>query len=71
MKSIIQKAERKQATPWHNGKVERSHRMGQRYFYEWETFRDMSEFIGKLKEHLDWTNTKPMRIFKGKVHCKN
>lgn len=24
-------------TPWHNGKVERSHRNDQRYFYDWET----------------------------------
>ena len=23
-------------TPWHNGKVERSHRNNQRYFYDWE-----------------------------------
>ena len=22
-------------TPWHNGKVERSHRNDQRYFYDW------------------------------------
>lgn len=25
-------------TSWHNGKVERSHRNDQRYFYDWETF---------------------------------
>ena len=56
----------KPATPWHNGKVERSHRMDQRYFYEWETFKDMNEFNEKLAEHMEWTNTKPMRIFKGK-----
>ena len=56
----------KPRTPWHNGKVERSHRMDQRYFYEWETFKDMNEFNNKLAEHLKWTNDKPMRIFKGK-----
>ena len=56
----------KPATPWHNGKVERSHRMDNRYFYEWETFRDMTEFNEKLVDWLSWTNTKPMRIFKGK-----
>lgn len=56
----------KPRTPWHNGKVERSHRMDQRYFYEYEHFRDMIDFNGKLKEHLNWTNNKPMRIFKGK-----
>ena len=56
----------KPATPWHNGKVERSHRMDSRYFYEWETFKDMTEYNEKLRKHLEWTNTKPMRIFKGK-----
>jgi len=56
----------KPRTPWHNGKVERSHRMDQRYFYEYEKFRNMNEFNSKLKEHLKWTNNKPMRIFKGK-----
>ena len=56
----------KPRTPWHNGKVERSHRMDQRYFYEWEKFKNMDEFNQKLKEHLEWTNNKPMRIFKGK-----
>lgn len=56
----------KPRTPWHNGKVERSHRMDQRYFYEWETFRETEEANKKLKEHLNWTNNKPMRIFKGK-----
>ena len=56
----------KPATPWHNGKVERSHRMDQRYFYEWETFRDINDLNKKLSINLEWTNTKPMRIFKGK-----
>lgn len=56
----------KPRTPWHNGKVERSHRMDQRYFYEWETFSDIVEYNSKLAEHLEWSNNKPMRIFKGK-----
>jgi len=56
----------KPRTPWHNGKVERSHRMDQRYFYAWESFRDMTEFNEKLANWLDWTNNKPMRIFHGK-----
>jgi len=56
----------KPATPWHNGKVERSHRTDQRYFYEWENFKDIDELNQKLAIHLEWTNTKPMRIFKGK-----
>ncbi|MDR0897107.1 MAG: DDE-type integrase/transposase/recombinase, partial [Oscillospiraceae bacterium] len=31
-------------TPWHNGKVERSHRSDQRYFYDWEVFKAIEEF---------------------------
>ena len=57
---------RKPRTPWHNGKVERSHRMDQRYFYDWESFRNMTEFNGKPADWREWTNHKPMRIFHGK-----
>ena len=39
-------------TPWHNGKVERSHRNDQRYFYDWEKFADVKELNDKLKMHL-------------------
>ena len=48
-------------TPWHNGKVERSHRNDQRYFYDWETFRNVDDLNKKLAEHLEWSNNKPMR----------
>lgn len=48
-------------TPWHNGKVERSHRNDQRYFYDWEHFRSLDDFNRKLKEHLKWSNNKTMR----------
>lgn len=48
-------------TPWHNGKVERSHRNDQRYFYDWETFRSVEDLNRKLAEHLIWSNNKPMR----------
>ena len=48
-------------TPWHNGKVERSHRNDQRYFYDWETFRSVEELNKKLEEHLNWSNNKSMR----------
>ena len=53
-------------TPWHNGKVERSHRNDQRYFYDWETFRSVDELNKKLAQHLIWSNNKPMRTLKGK-----
>ncbi len=53
-------------TPWHNGKVERSHRNDQRYFYDWEKFADVRELNEKLKVHLEWSNRKPMRTLGGK-----
>lgn len=53
-------------TPWHNGKVERSHRNDQRYFYDWEKFGSLYELNEKLKEHLRWSNRKIMRTLGGK-----
>jgi len=53
-------------TPWHNGKVERSHRNDQRYFYDWETFCTLEELNQKLAKHLVWSNNKPMRTLGGK-----
>ena len=48
-------------TPWHNGKVERSHRNDQRCFYDWEKFSSIEEFNKKLRAHLIWSNHKTMR----------
>lgn len=48
-------------TPWQNGKVERSHRSDQRYFYNWEKFSNVKEANRKLAKHLKWSNRKPMR----------
>jgi transposase InsO family protein len=48
-------------TPWHNGKVERSHRNDQRYFYDWEKFGSVGELNEKLCAHLRWSNHKTMR----------
>ena len=53
-------------TPWHNGKVERSHRNDQRYFYNWERFRSVEELNAKLMKHLQWSNNKPMRTLGSK-----
>ena len=53
-------------TPWHNGKVERSHRNDQRYFYNWETFKSISELNNKLSGHLQWSNSKTMRTLNRK-----
>ncbi len=51
-------------TPWHNGKVERSHRNDQRYFYDWEHFWSLDDFNRKLAVHLEWSNNRPMRTLK-------
>ena len=53
-------------TPWHNGKVERSHRNDQRYFYDWESFRSVDDLNRKLAQHLIWSNNKPMRTLQDK-----
>lgn len=53
-------------TPWHNGKVERSHRNDQRYFYNWEKFTSVADLNEKLKEHLHWSNRKIMRTLGNK-----
>jgi len=52
-------------TPWHNGKVERSHRNDQRYFYDWEKFGSVEELNEKLEGYLAWSNQKPMRVLGG------
>ena len=57
-------------TPWHNGKVERSHRSDQRYFYNWEKFGSVDELNRKLREHLNWSNRKPMRTLGDKSPLK-
>jgi transposase InsO family protein len=49
-------------TPWHNGKVERSHRSDQRYFYDWEKFGSLEDLNEKLAHHLDWFNNRPMAV---------
>jgi transposase InsO family protein len=49
-------------TPWHNGKVERSHRTDQRYFYDWEKFGSVEEFNEKLAIHLAWYNNRRMAV---------
>ena len=53
-------------TPWHNGKVERSHRNDQRYFYDWEKFYSLEDLNKKLRQYLAWSNRKPMRTLGNK-----
>ena len=53
-------------TPWYNGKVERSHRNDQRYFYDWETFKNVEDLNRKTEKHLVWSNNKIMRTLGNK-----
>ena len=53
-------------TPWHNGKVERSHRNDRRYFYNWEKFASVKDLNRELEDHLHWSNRKPMRTLGSK-----
>ena len=53
-------------TPWHNGKVKRSHINDQRYFYDWETFKNIDDLNRKPEKHLVWSNNKIMRTLGNK-----
>lgn len=48
---------------WHNGKVERSHRNDQRYFYDWETFRNVDELNKKLQSIWNGATTNPWGLW--------
>lgn len=48
-------------TPRHNGKVERSHRKDNEYFYAVKTFYSLDDFSIQLKRHNNWYNNFPMR----------
>jgi transposase InsO family protein len=70
-KSVFEKALAKEGinhklipprTPWNNGKVERSHRNDQRYFYDHEKFSSVDELNAKLIGYLEWSNSKTMRV---------
>ncbi len=51
-------------TPRHNGKVERSHRKDNEYFYAVKTFYSFKDFADQLKRHNYWYNNFPMRPLK-------
>ena len=53
-------------TPRHNGKVERSHRKDNRYFYAKHTFYSLDDFNQQLKEHTRRYNNFPMRPLRWK-----
>ena len=48
-------------TPRHNGKVERSHRKDNKYFYATHKFYSFEDFKKQLSVHLRWYNSFPMR----------
>ena len=53
-------------TPWHNGKIQRSHRNAQRYFY-WKTFSYIEEICSKPKGYLECNNNITMRTLDYKI----
>ena len=48
-------------TPRHNGKVERSHRKDNEYFYATHKFYSFDDFKTQLARHSRWYNSFPMR----------
>lgn len=49
-------------TPWHNGKVERSHRNDQERFYNFLRFYSYSDLQKQLKSYLERSNNIPMSV---------
>lgn len=47
------------ATPRHNGKVERSHRTDQHFFYDDRRFFSLQDANRQLAMHLRWCNSRP------------
>ncbi|HZK21458.1 MAG TPA: DDE-type integrase/transposase/recombinase [Oscillospiraceae bacterium] len=49
-------------TPWHNGKVERSHRSDQERFYNFLSFYSYDDLLVQMKRYLKRSNNIPMTI---------
>ncbi len=49
-------------TPWHNGKVERSHRNDQERFYNYLSFYSYDDLQEQLKRYLRRSNSIPMQV---------
>ncbi|MCI6360349.1 MAG: integrase core domain-containing protein, partial [Eubacterium coprostanoligenes] len=49
-------------TPWHNGKVERSHRNDQERFYNYLSFYSYDDLIVQMKQYLKRSNNIPMSV---------
>ena len=49
-------------TPWHNGKVERSHRNDQERFYNFLSFYSYDDLLVQMKRYLRRSNNIPMTV---------
>ena len=49
-------------TPWHNGKVERSHRNDQERFYNHMRFYSFDDLLEQIKRYLYRSNRIPMAV---------
>lgn len=49
-------------TPWHNGKVERSHRSDQERFYNFLKFYSYDDLLVQMKRYLKRSNNIPMSV---------
>lgn len=49
-------------TPWHNGKVERSHRSDQERFYNYLSFYSYDDLLIQMKRYLIRSNNIPMSV---------
>lgn len=49
-------------TPWHNGKVERSHRNDQERFYNYLSFYSYEDLKNQMKRYLNRSNNIPMSV---------
>ena len=49
-------------TPWHNGKVERSHRSDQERFYNFLSFYSYNDLLIQMKRYLKRSNNIPMSV---------
>jgi len=54
-------------TPWHNGKIERSHRNDQERFYNYLKFYSYDDLIVQMKRYLRRSNNIPMVVLNWKT----
>lgn len=56
-------------TPWHNGKVERSHRFDQERFYNFLRFYSYNDLLLQMKRYLYRSNRIPMAVLGWRSPC--